>query len=384
MEALEAAVPVVAFGEVTGAADLLARGCGEIVPPFDTKAMAAAILSLLSDDERAREYGRCGRAIVRREYAFTSFLQDLLALTPRPVPRVSVIVPSYNYARYIRQRLASITGQTVPPYEIIVLDDASTDGSVHMVEAALSSCPLAWTVVVNDRNSGSVWAQWRRGVAMARGDFVWIAEADDLADPGFLAEVLAAFERPEVVMSYCQSRQIDAEGHVLSRDYLDYLSDVDPERWTQSYVASGSEEVRRALFLKNTIPNVSAVVFRRDALLRVLERHADEIASFHHAGDWLAYVRLLESGSLAFSPRPLNAHRRHPSGVTVASFGLRHLHEVMQVQRDTIARYNLGALSRDRAGRYAQRLYEQFGLATAECPTIDTHRDLKGLVFTEK
>jgi hypothetical protein len=219
---------------------------------------------------------------------------------------------------------------------------------------------------------------------MARGDFLWIAEADDLADPGFLAEVLAAFERPDVVMSYCQSRQIDAGGHVLARDYLDYLSDVDPEHWKQSYLAAGPEEVRRALFLKNTIPNVSAVVFRRDALLRVLERCADEITSFRHTGDWLAYVRLLESGSLAFSPRSLNSHRRHPSSVTVGNFGLRHLQEVMQVQRDTIARYNLGAPSRDRADRYAQRLYEQFGLATDEYPTIDTRLELKDLVCTER
>jgi hypothetical protein len=183
-------------------------------------------------------------------------------------------------------------------------------------------------------------------------------------------------------MSYCQSRQIDAAGHVLTGDYLEYVSDVDPEHWKQRYVAAGSEEVRRALFLKNTIPNVSAVVFRRDALVRVLERYANEIASLRHTGDWLTYVRLLESGAVAFSPRALNSHRRHPSSVTLGSFGLRHVHEVIRVQRDTISRYNLDALSRDRADRYAQRLYEQFGLATDECPTIDSHRDLKDPVFT--
>ncbi|TGV96003.1 glycosyltransferase family 2 protein, partial [Mesorhizobium sp. M2D.F.Ca.ET.145.01.1.1] len=131
--------------------------------------------------------------------------------------------PNYNYARYLGARLNSIADQTTRPYELIVLDDASTDESVQVIEQFLADCDIPCRLVVNAQNSGSVFRQWMRGVEMARGDYVWIAEADDLADPGFLAELLPAFERDEVVMSYCQSRQIDGAGRVLSEHYLDYV-----------------------------------------------------------------------------------------------------------------------------------------------------------------
>lgn len=376
LEALDAEMPVVGFTGAGGFTELLERGCGVLVPGFDSEAMAEAIGALLAEPERATQMGCTGRAIIERELGFPHYLHDLLALAERPLPRVSVVVPNYNYAAYIKERLASIAGQTVAPYELIVLDDASTDNSVETIEAFLEDCAIPSTLVTSETNSGSVFHQWRRGVEMARGDFVWIAEADDLADPEFLAELLPAFVRPDVVMSYCQSRQMDARGKVLSEHYLDYVADIDRDRWTRPYVAEGHDEIATALYVKNTIPNVSAVVFRREALKAVLESRGEEIAARRHTGDWATYLHLMETGAVAFSPRSLNSHRRHGKSVTVGNFNVGLLGEIVEVQRDTIRRFHLGPTAELDARRYAQELYEQFGLATDRHPTFDVHPDL--------
>lgn len=371
LEALDAAIPVVAFEGAGGFQDLLKRECGVLVPKFDTDAMADAILDLLDDPHQAKSLARAGREIVRQEFGFSDYLRDLLAYAGNPLLKVSVVVPNYNYARYLEARLGSITTQTVRPYELIVLDDASTDDSVEVVERVLANCEIPHKQIRNARNSGSVFRQWMRGVEAARGDYVWIAEADDLADPEFLEKLVPALEREDVVLSYCQSRQMDEDGRILSEHYLDYVSDIDRSRWTKPYVVDGREEITQALYLKNTIPNVSAVVFRRKPLLEVLGAGFDEIASYRDAGDWVAYLRLLEKGAIAFHPRSLNSHRRHHSSVT--RFDARHLQEIARVQAETIARFHLGSSAQVAASAYLERLRRQFGLATTQEPRFESH-----------
>jgi glycosyltransferase involved in cell wall biosynthesis len=169
-----------------------------------------------------------------------------------------VIVPNYNYGDYLRERIATICAQTYPVHEIILLDDASTDGSAGVI-AELER----WLRVVrNAENSGSVVHQWVRGVELAEGELVWIAEADDLCDPGFLAAIVRGFDDHRVVLSYSQPRQMDGAGSVTRENYSDYLVDFPANRWRYDYIHSGLAEIVDALCVKNTIPNVSAVVFR--------------------------------------------------------------------------------------------------------------------------
>lgn len=379
MEALDACVPVVSFAGVVGSEELLERGTGLLVPAFDTDAMAGAISQLLDSPEASTKLAELGQEIIEREFNFRHYLYDLASLAGRPIPKVSVVVPNYNYARYVRERLESIQKQTAPIYELIVLDDASTDESIEVIRDFVADCSIPTQLVVNDTNSGSVFKQWQRGVELARGEFVWIAEADDLADPGFLEEVLRGFSNPDVVMSYAQSRQMDSDGNILCDHYLDYVSDIDNERWTKPYVVRGHEEISKGLFIKNTIPNVSAVVFRREALSQVLANEQEEIFSYRNAGDWVVYLKILESGFIAYCPDSLNSHRRHQSSVTVGNFNLSQLEEIVRVQSDTIDRHQLGTPAVLRADGYAQKLYEQFGLATATCLDFRDHPRIKAL-----
>ncbi len=361
LEALDASVPVVAFENIGGSETILRRGCGVMVPQFDTHAYSLAVADLLGNPETAREMARTGHQIVAREFEFRHYLYDLLTFAGEPLPRISVVVPNYNYARYLKGRLASIVGQSVPIYELIILDDCSTDNSVEIVQEFLATCDIPVRFVANERNSGSVFRQWARGVELATGDIVWIAEADDLSDPDFLSEALAGLEVPDVVMSYTQSRMMNAEGR-LGADYLDYVSEIDPDRWTSSYVANGIDEISAGLFLKNIIPNVSAALFRRDRLQHVLEEHLDEVLGLKNTGDWFVYLRLLEMGKIAFSSRAMNFHRRHSQSVTISSSDRRHFEEISRLQRQTIDRHALGREARDLADAYLARLNRQFGI----------------------
>lgn len=82
-------------------------------------------------------------------------------------PVVSVIVPNYNHAAFLKERIASIAAQTMRDMEVILLDDASTDGSTALLERMAASLPGKVQLVVNAENSGSPFKQWLKGIAMA-------------------------------------------------------------------------------------------------------------------------------------------------------------------------------------------------------------------------
>nr|ADE44319.1 putative glycosyl transferase [Burkholderia pseudomallei] len=276
--------------------------------------------------------------------------------------RVSVVVPNYNYERYIGERLRSVFEQTYPIYELIVLDDNSSDGSVRAIREQLANRSVDHRLIVNSVNSGSVFAQWKRGVELARGDYVWIAEADDLAQPEFLATVMAGFEDEHTVLSYCESKQMAESGEIVCEHYRDYVADISDVKWNVSYHGAGADEIAGALAVKNTIPNVSAVVFKRSALDEVLRRHFDEIAQFRVAGDWMVYLRVVSQGMIAFSSDALNLHRRHGSSVTIGGNAEALLKEIRRIQLWVRQHHAIDASVAELADRYMQQLCEQFNV----------------------
>ena len=316
---------------------------------------------------------------IRAGFSFRKYAFDIAQWLHTSIKRVSVIVPNYNYARFLDDRLRSIVQQTYPVYELIVLDDASNDESVAQAREFLSGTEIDNRLIVNTTNSGSVFRQWRRGVEAATGDYIWIAEADDIAEPEFLAHAIAAFTDSEVVMSYTESQQMSADGTILCSNYLDYVADISPDRWKHAYRARGIDEIREALTVKNCIPNVSAVVFKRETLLDVLSTRSAQIESFRIAGDWVTYLNVLEHGCIAFVPTPLNRHRRHERSVTLEAFNVEQLKEIMTVQAMAASRVSPRSSVRRLALDYATRLYRQFGLATDSAPTPLEH-DVLGAI----
>src|SRR5256884_5552042 len=125
-------------------------------------------------------------------------------------PKVSVIVPNYNHAPYLRERLESILTQTYKDFELLILDDGSTDDSYQIIARYERRARVR--VLVNSTNSGSAFSQWNRGISLARGEYVWIAESDDSADPHFLEMLIPVLdETPSLGIAYCQSHLINTK-----------------------------------------------------------------------------------------------------------------------------------------------------------------------------
>ena len=123
-----------------------------------------------------------------KNFNFLNYIYELLDLLEHNYKKISVIIPNYNYEKYLPDRIKSILNQTYPLYELIFLDDASTDHSVSTFKKSLSKenkTHLKIQQIINDKNSGSVFKQWIKGVSQRTGDYIWIAEADDLCDKTF-------------------------------------------------------------------------------------------------------------------------------------------------------------------------------------------------------
>src|SRR5207244_11579699 len=113
------------------------------------------------------------------------------------MPKVTVVIPSYNHGRFLAARLDSVLNQTYRDFEVLFLDDASTDDSLDVFARYRDRAQVRSTV--NKVNGGSVFRQWNRGVRAARGAYVWLAESDDVAEPTFLETLVPLLDdRPNV------------------------------------------------------------------------------------------------------------------------------------------------------------------------------------------
>src|ERR1035438_3730252 len=118
--------------------------------------------------------------------------------------KVSVVIPNYNHSRFLPRRIDSVLSQTFQDFELILLDDCSADDS-RSILAQYSNDPRV-RIEFNETNSGSTFKQWNKGVRLAHGKYVWIAESDDYADARLLERLVAVLDSdPAVSFAYCQS-----------------------------------------------------------------------------------------------------------------------------------------------------------------------------------
>ena len=228
--------------------------------------------------------------------------------------KVSVVVPNFNHARFLRRRLDSILEQSYQDFEIILLDDASTDESPAILTEYAGN-PRVTALLINALNSGSSFQQWDRGVSRAQGDYVWIAESDDWCLPNFLERLVSELEAdPRVCIAACRSTLVDESDTVIGDSADDQESAAGSVRWRESFRCSGLEECRRFMTICNTLPNASAVLFRRALFKTVGGANTD----LQLCGDWLTWVKILLSSPearLAYVAEPLNRMRSHPATV---------------------------------------------------------------------
>lgn len=227
-------------------------------------------------------------------------------------PLVSVIVPNYNHKKYLRERLESVFNQSYANFEVILLDDCSTDPS-RTILMEYANNPLVSYCVFNETNSGNTFIQWNKGIALAKGDYIWIAESDDFCELNFLEEMIQPLILDDkTVLSYCQSNRVD-EFSINTGDWLNHTDSLDKKFFLKNFILDGNEFIERFLIYRNVIPNASAVVFRKRIAISLGELETDSF--LRYCGDWLFYIKLIANNKVAFKSNALNSYRYHPKSV---------------------------------------------------------------------
>lgn len=247
--------------------------------------------------------------------------------------KISVVIPNYNYEKFLSQRIASILNQTVKISEIILLDDCSKDQSIQVLDT-LEKCISPYIPVkkiYNKKNSGTPFAQWQKGMDFATGDYVWICEADDYCHKKMLKDLIKPIQKnPDIVISYCDTAMIDTTGNMIMSSIKKEIDQQNSKHWNQNYVIDGLEEIQKYAYLNCTIANVSSALIKRGD-------YKDFFASskkYRQAGDWLFYVQLMKLGKVAYNKNARNYYRIHGSNVTSVTKKQAHLEEIKSIHQE--------------------------------------------------
>lgn len=277
-----------------------------------------------------------------------------------PEFKVSAVIPNYNYARFLRERVDSILFQTYPVSEIIILDDCSKDNSIEVIEQIISEnkSGIPIRLVKNEKNSGSVFAQWQKAFQLAKEDYVWIAEADDSCNERFLETIMRGFRTPGVIISYCESLTIDENNKLLMGDLRVWIDIFNTGKWDHDYIKDGSDEVAETMCINNTIANVSSAVIKNGDYFDILEG----AKAYKLAGDWYTYMNLLKLGKIAYFRESLNYHRMQTQGLTLSTSHEKEFEEIIRLQDFAIENFDISEETKKKIYERRERERIRFGL----------------------
>lgn len=186
------------------------------------------------------------------------------------VPVVSVIMPAYNAERFLEEAVRSVMAQTLTDWELLILDDCSTDGTAALAER-LAAEDHRITVLRNEQNMGVARTR-NRGFDLCRGSYVALIDSDDVWLPEKLERQTALLKKNGADFSYCSYAIIDADSNNVRPDYL-----------------VPAVTTFRSLLRENTI-GCSTVLLSRD----IVQHHRFETDFYHE--DYVLWARLLKAG----------------------------------------------------------------------------------------
>ena len=237
---------------------------------------------------------------------------------------VSVIIPNYNHARYLPERLESVLGQTYQNFEVIILDDCSTDDSREVIERYRTNSHIS-QIIYNEENSGRVFKQWKKGLSLAKGDLMWIAESDDKCEPTFLERLVQCFiDHPTLSLAFSKSLLFNDAGKTWTMD-TEGLSEG---------VYSSRDFISRFMSRGCPMLNASACLFSKAAFEKIDDRYTE----FRCSGDRMFWTLISEQGDVAVVGDRLNHYRKHGENTTAYGFQ----HGINQRETKLILDYILG------------------------------------------
>lgn len=262
-------------------------------------------------------------------------------------PKVSVIVPNYNHAPYLRERLESIYNQSYKNIEVILLDDCSNDGSQEILKEYAVRFSEVTVKNFNTVNSGGVFNQWRKGLSLAQGELVWIAESDDYCSTNMLDELVRFFKNEAVMLAFCRSDFVQGADLKKIWESENFLADLKLNIWSAPFIRSAHWLVNHAWGIKNIVPNASCALFRHPGNLYLLNN--DSWRSLKLCGDWVFYLNIIRGGLVGYSPLTTNFYRQHEQGTSFSvqkkniyykehEYVATHIQELYRITPDVLKR----------------------------------------------
>lgn len=253
-------------------------------------------------------------------------------------PFLSIIVPNYNHQAFLQKRLDTIYNQNYKNYEVILLDDLSTDDSVTILREYAEKYSDRTKLILNETNSGSPFAQWKKGISEAKGDFIWIAESDDWCDLDFTEKLLPKFRDEAVMLSFSRTDFMTNDTKTWTIE--EYLHDIGGKKYDHSHKISAHECVKNYFSKKNIIPNVSSCIFRRPLDFPLFNDN-----QWNHmkvCGDWIFYLYLIRGGYIYYTTKTTNYYRQHQSNTSVGLHSKDLYYQEHQIVRKYLAKlYNI-------------------------------------------
>ena len=214
------------------------------------------------------------------------------------MPKVSVLCTSYNHARFLPQAVASVLAQQGPELELIIVDDASTDGSARW----LKNLEDPRVKLVLHRENRQKCRSVNEAYALAAGEYIACIDSDDVWLPGKLAAQVALLEsEPQTLAVFTYVKVIDENGRELAaseQDYSEIFNQPLPSR----------HGMLQTMFFRGNFLNTSSGLMRRSAL-NPGEPFYD--LRLKHLHDQDQHVRLLLRGDIRVISKPFVRYRLH-------------------------------------------------------------------------
>ncbi|WKD86502.1 Putative glycosyltransferase EpsE [Polaribacter huanghezhanensis] len=233
--------------------------------------------------------------------------------------KVSIILPSYNHAKFLKDRLDSIINQTYTNWKLIIIDDCSTDESLTFLnEFKKKHLDKIEKYIINNQNTGSGYNSWEKGIELANTEYIWVAETDDYSNPKFLEEQIILLEKnPTAALSFCASNYVDANKQFL---YNTNNRTKDLNVLEDNYKAFVGDVFLDKMPFNTYITNGSCVVFRKPKT-----KIPKAIFTNKQSSDIFLWTYLLQKSSFVFLNKKLNFFRRHADSTTTRLSTLQQL-----------------------------------------------------------
>lgn len=242
------------------------------------------------------------------------------------MPKVSIIVVNYNYARYLNERIQSFLNQTYQDFELIIIDNGSTDNSKEIINKYKEEQRVIIQLFSENIHP---FYRWNDAIDSTQGEYLVIAASDDSCDPRLLERLVEKLDKNHSVgLAFAQSWEVDHQGNRLRscKETTDHLNE---ERWSQDFIDEGKKECEY-LFLQCTIPNPSGAVLRRT----IVDQAGRLNTQMRLCSDWLLWAKMLTVSDIAFVSEPLNYFRVFTDGISLrqnVEGSLKEVEETLQI-----------------------------------------------------